>query len=252
MPKLMIDYPTLNTLLTHLLEGAKEVLGSNFAGLYLHGSLATGDFNTETSDIDFVVATRKNISAVTFDALRSLHYQLANTENQYAKRLEGCYIPLSRLRRYDPQNCTFPCVEVGGVFRMGEQIDTLQLYVLREQSVIVEGDDLRQVIAPISEEEVRQSSQATLEEWWKPQLEDTHRLERADYQVYAVLTMCRILYTQQYARITSKHKAGLWAIETLASEWEPLLSEALHWRPKNEFHHLEETLALIRYTLAWV
>ncbi len=243
------DSPELNTLLALLLAGAKEVLGSDFAGLYLHGSLATGDFNTETSDIDFVIATTEEVSAATFEALQTFHNRLSNIENRYAKRLEGCYIPLTRLRHFDPQYCTFPGVEVGGEFRMGEQVGTLQLYVLREQAVIVEGDDLREIITPISEEEIRQSSRATLYDWWKPQLADSHRLENDDYRVYAVLTMCRILYTEQYARIASKREAARWALETLPPIWDPLITEALRWTPEKGFRHHDETLALIRYTL---
>jgi hypothetical protein len=203
----------------------------------------------ETSDVDFVITTTEEPPLVAFEALQALHNRLALTDNRFAKRLEGCYIPLTRLRHFDPQCCTFPGVEVGGEFRLGEQIGTLQLYVLREQAVIVEGDDLHEIIASISEEEIRQSSQATLYDWWKPQLTDSNRLENDEYQVYAVLTMCRILYTERYARIASKRQAGLWAIKTLPVAWEPLITEALHWTFEKRFSRFDETLGLIRYAL---
>ncbi len=50
-------YPDVNAVLRLLLEGAQPILGDHFIGLYLYGSLASGDFNPQTSDIDFVVVT---------------------------------------------------------------------------------------------------------------------------------------------------------------------------------------------------
>jgi len=44
----------LNILLSDLLTGAKSILKENFIGMYLTGSLAVGDFDSE-SDVDFVI-----------------------------------------------------------------------------------------------------------------------------------------------------------------------------------------------------
>ena len=48
-------YPEVNALLNVLLPAVQAILGNRFVGLYLHGSLAYGGFNPETSDIDFLV-----------------------------------------------------------------------------------------------------------------------------------------------------------------------------------------------------
>src|SRR5581483_12314041 len=50
-------YPQINATL-RLLEGdVRAVLGARFAGMYLYGSLASGDFDPATSDVDFLVVT---------------------------------------------------------------------------------------------------------------------------------------------------------------------------------------------------
>ena len=51
-------------------------LGDQFVGLYLHGSLAAGDFNPARSDIDFVVVTAKVLPAATVAALGELHRRM--------------------------------------------------------------------------------------------------------------------------------------------------------------------------------
>lgn len=246
------DKPELDALLSQLLAGAKEALGAAFAGLYLHGSLAMGDFNAETSDIDFATTTMRETSSDDFKALHALHNRLALADNRFARRLEGCYVPLSRLHRFTPQNCSFPGVEVGGEFRMGEQLGTLQLYTLRECAIAVAGEDLRGAIAPISKQELREASRTTLEEWWQPQIEAPYRLECDAYQVYAVLTMCRMLYTADFGAIASKPGAARWALKSSPGIWRSLITEALHWTPEAQFRRLDETRELIRYTLRQV
>ncbi len=56
-----------------LLDGAREALGENFVGFYLCGSLALGGFDPETSDVDVVVVTGRDVSDAEFAALKALH-----------------------------------------------------------------------------------------------------------------------------------------------------------------------------------
>ena len=50
-------YEDVNEVLALLLARQRAILGEGLVGLYLYGSLATGDFDRESSDIDFVAAT---------------------------------------------------------------------------------------------------------------------------------------------------------------------------------------------------
>ena len=56
-------YPSVNAILGMLLSGAQEILGNRFTGLYLYGSLSSGDFDPERSDIDFLVVTDGELPA---------------------------------------------------------------------------------------------------------------------------------------------------------------------------------------------
>ncbi len=45
-------YPEIDEILLNILNGIKDILDENLIGLYLFGSLAYGDFNPDSSDID--------------------------------------------------------------------------------------------------------------------------------------------------------------------------------------------------------
>lgn len=44
--------------LNRVVELFKEELGGNLVGIYLHGSLAMGCFNPDTSDVDLLLVVR--------------------------------------------------------------------------------------------------------------------------------------------------------------------------------------------------
>jgi hypothetical protein len=47
------------------------------------------------------------------------------------------------------------------------------------------------------------------------------------YRAYAVLTVCRILYSFRMGLIVSKPRAARWAIKNLPAAWEPIIRQAL-------------------------
>ena len=51
------------------------MLGDNLGGVYLRGSLATGEL-TETSDLDVLAATERPVSEAEFAALAGFHARL--------------------------------------------------------------------------------------------------------------------------------------------------------------------------------
>ncbi len=243
-------FPEINTLLEQFLVELQAILGEQLAGLYLHGSLAGGDFNPNRSDIDFLVATTEALDDPTIAAIAALHERLCAGGSRWAAELEGSYFPLPALRRYDLADACYPHVERHGALRV-EQHESdwlLQMHVLREHGIALAGPPPDTLIDSISPEELRRASRDILQVWWLPQLEDTHRLQQSGYQTYAILTMCRILYTVANGGVVSKEVAARW-LQQQEPAWAPLVEEAVQWRNELPMEHLDETLALIRFTL---
>ena len=105
------------------------------------------------------------------------------------------------------------------------------------------------LIDPVQPNDLRRAALATLYEWWSPMLRDPARLHSSEYQAYAILTMCRALYTLQYGAVVSKSVAARWAQETLGERWTALIERALAWRHGTHLDNMNETLDFIRYTL---
>lgn len=245
------SYPDINALLGVLLAEVKTVLGPQFAGLYLHGSLASGDFNPQTSDIDFLVATVGELPVTTVSALETMHAGLNGSGLKWAPKLEGVYLPLHALRRYDPAGAPYPCLNEERFYldRPGSD-GVIYRHILREQGLAVAGPPPQTLIEPVPPEAIPQAVLGLLREWWSPMLDNPDpRLHGGAYQAYAVLTMCRALYTARYKTVVSKPAAARWAQKALGEPWATLIERALAWQPGKQLDSLDETLAFIRFTL---
>jgi predicted nucleotidyltransferase len=77
----------------HLARFRDGLLASvELRGLYLYGSLTTGDFSPATSDIDLLAVTARQPDGAVLDSLSALHLDLARAGGAYA-RLNCLYVP---------------------------------------------------------------------------------------------------------------------------------------------------------------
>ena len=249
-------YKEVNRVLLELLSDVQTVLGDHFVGMYLFGSLAGGDFDRD-SDIDFIVVTNADISDTLFSGLQTAHMRIATIECWCATQLEGCYLPRPALRRYIRTDALYPHIDrgKGERLRMKPQDSdwTIHGHVLREAGVVVTGPVPHTLIDPVTPNELRRAVLDILRGWWAPMLDDPLKLNSCGYQSYAVLTMCRMLYTLAFGTIVSKRVAARWAKETLGEQWMPLIDRAWAGRHNPELKARTEdviaTLDLISYTL---
>jgi hypothetical protein len=245
------SYPEVNTVLHELLSGVQSILGHHFVGMYLYGSLASGDFDPQRSDIDFVVVTANELADALLPALKAMHARIFAGGSVWATRIEGDYIPQSALRRYDPTRTQYPHFGMDGHFDVEEHggDSVIQRHLLREHGAAMAGPAPQTLIDPVTPDDLRRATLAVLREWWAPMLRDPARLHSSEYQAYAILTMCRALYTLQHGSVVPKAVAARWAQEVLGEQWAPLIERALAWQIGASLDSLNETLDLIRCTL---
>jgi hypothetical protein len=234
-----------------LLASAREALGGRFVGMALFGSLSSGDFDPRTSDIDVLVITDGPLPRETIEALRAMHTRIDTSPTGQAFRLDACYIPRADLRRFEPDAGPYPEWGEEG-FRLfhpgGDWI--IQRRILRERGVVVTGPPLRDMIDPVSPDDLRWGVADVLQGWWAGQAENPDWLrERTVLQVFAVQTMCRALYTLRLGDIVSKPAAIRWGMAALDPPWSALAAQASTWQEGMPFAALAETLAMVRYTV---
>jgi predicted nucleotidyltransferase len=249
-------YPEVNQLLGVLRTSIREVLGDHLVGMYLDGSLTSGDFDT-ASDIDFLVVTDIEVAGELFSTLQVMHDRVAETDPRWGVELEGSYIPQAAIRRYDPAQAMHPNLERGKAERLKmvhhDEDWIIHYHVVRERGIPLFGPDPKTLIDPVSSEDLRQAMRRTLDKWWGPFLADPTQLKRRGYQSYAVLTMCRICYTLATGEVASKSDAARWAKNSLGDRWKPLIDRAFAGRlnpdPDTPPDELKETQEFIRFVL---
>jgi predicted nucleotidyltransferase len=245
-------YPEINKTLELLLSSATRVLGGQLVGMYLYGSLSSGDFDLATSDIDFLIVTNSTLSDKTIGELESMHHQIWNSGPKWAAKLEGSYIPKRDIRRHDPHSAPCPTVNEGKFYLDKRGSDwIIQRHVIREQGIVLAGPDPKTLIDPVNPQEIRRSVVGVLHEWWFPMLEDPSWLKKhgAEYHAFAILTMCRALYTIENGTVVSKPTAARWAQGALGERWSQIIERALAARhDKPDPGLFEAALELIRFT----
>ena len=250
----LTPYPEVNEVLSLLLRHVKRILGDQFVGMYLYGSLSSGDFDPKTSDIDFLVVTQGILPNEKITELEAMHKTIWATSLQRAGELEGSYVPKELIRRHDPNGVPCPTVNEGKFYVDQRGSDwIIQRHVVREMGVVVEGPDPKTLIDPVSPDDIRGAVLGVLQEWWFPMLDDPSWLREHGnkYQAFAVITMCRALHTLAHGTVMSKPRAAQWARETLGHSWIELIDKAVNvskQEAQDEF--LEETLDFIRFVRA--
>lgn len=223
--------PDLEAMLAALLPGVRAALGDNLTGVYLRGSLALGDFDPVTSDLDYLVVTEQPVSEAEFDALAALHARLAALPNRYADHLEGSYIDRGSLRRFRPGERRHPTLGPDWAFGRREHGDewVLERWILRERGVALVGPPPDTLIEPISADDLCAAVRGALRTWGA--LPDAPEwLLRRNYQAFAVETMCRALHTLATGELASKPRAVAWALERLSEPWRGLVTRSRAWR----------------------
>jgi hypothetical protein len=220
-------YADINSLLAELLTGMQAVLGTKLVALYLYGSLVTGDFDHEVSDIDLLAATASDIDDNEFAALQTMHHDFAARHREWDDRIEVAYLSVAALKTFRSQVSKIAVISPGEPFHFKEAGKDwlMNWYVVREKGVVLFGPSTRELIAPITKNELLQAVREHAQAW----REWVQRARARKAQAYAILTACRALYTLRNGESVSKKRAAIWATQELP-EWSSLIQAALVWR----------------------
>ncbi len=234
-------------ILSELLGQIQAVFGQEFVGFYLHGSLALGDFDMTSSDIDFAVVTENLLEPKTIAKLEAMHKNLLGSFPKMTAMLEGAYIPSSMIRHHDIHAPAIPHVH-GKSFYLAqlESHWVLNRAILRESGITLAGPTPNSLIDPISLEDRQSAVRDFLHEWWQPMLTDSTRLEDGEYRVYAVQTMSRALCTLETGELLSKPSAIRWALKHLPVEWHDTFRNV----QIGQVLTFDQTILFLRYSIS--
>lgn len=218
-------YSDVNALLENLQSRIRAILGEKVVGVYLSGSLVTGDFNHDVSDVDLIVATSTDLDDQECTSLAAMHEDVARTHEQWRSRIDASYVPIATLRA-PGHGQRYPVKYPSEPFHWEDAGSDLLMtrYILREKGVALFGPPPWTLLDPVSRDDLVRAVQQACREW-RGYIKDTRS---RNGQAFAILSMCRALYTVIQGDFVSKKQAALWA-ETSKPEWAPVIRQALTW-----------------------
>ena len=221
------SFPRVEHILDLLIDGLKPILQEQLIGIYLYGSLVTGDFDPSISDIDLVVVLTDELDDRTFAELNQLHTGVVNRHPDWHDRLELAYISQSGLKTFRSQTSTIGIISPGEPFHcLDAGCDWLiSWYALREDGVALAGPPVESLIDPISLNEYLQAVGEHISHYRY----SVKKPQNKSALSYIVLTVARGVYTIYLGQPSSKVKAAAWA-QMRFPLWSELIENSLMWR----------------------
>jgi predicted nucleotidyltransferase len=216
----------IEALLGRLTDEIRRNSNDSLVGLYVYGSLVTGDFDKNRSDIDLLAVVDSKVEGDTFDRLDRMHARFVEDHPAWEDRIEVAYVPASALWNFRTRTDQIAVISPGEPFHLkaAGKDWLINWYMVREAGVTLCGPPPRALIPEISQSEFREAVREQAEAW----KEWVFKMRTPGAQSYAVLTLCRALYTYTHGRQASKKQAALWARAYLP-QWTSLIQQSSLW-----------------------
>jgi predicted nucleotidyltransferase len=147
----LTPFADLDESLDGLLGEMRSILGGRLVGLYLYGSLVSGDFDRGSSDIDLLAVTSSGIDGEEFSRLQKMHADFAGKNREWDGRMEIAYVPAAALKTYKTRASEIAVISPGEPFHLKEAGNDwlINWWVVRGQGVALYGPPPATLIDPI-------------------------------------------------------------------------------------------------------
>ncbi|HYJ45106.1 MAG TPA: aminoglycoside adenylyltransferase domain-containing protein [Pyrinomonadaceae bacterium] len=200
------------------------ILGRNLVGIYLYGSLTQRAFNPGRSDVDLIVVTRRDLSEAQFRRLAAWLGRAAKL-NPWTTRLQVSFLIHTEVLTMNSKACLY---QFGRLTRGGSDGNPIIWMNVLKSGVTLFGPRPESFVPEITPKILFQALEREVG-YLREEISQPESLWRdvASYRAYAVLTLCRILYSFEKGTIVSKRRAARWALKQLPEEWRALILRAL-------------------------
>jgi predicted nucleotidyltransferase len=261
-------YPELRKVLNTFVDEVAAELGENLVGIYLVGSIATGDFDLD-SDVDFLVVTNTELTETNTKSLQEIQIKIHGIDCYPAKHLEGSYISIADLNNWQTvgERELYYIDNGSTTFEQSTHDNKWHVrWILRERGITLIGQKPEQIMPSIPLSELSNEIKTAMHQDMKA-FEDEIDRPRSFWnsrfgQSFAVLTYCRMLHTLHTGTVQSKKAGAKWAKESVDPKWVEIIEQAwneregvrflIKIRQRSEQTLLHETLEFIKYAIAQI
>jgi hypothetical protein len=108
----------IEALLGRLTGEIRRSSNDSLVGLYVYGSLVTGDFDKGRSDIDLLAVVDADLDANTFDRLDRMHTRFVQDHPAWEDRIEVAYVPALALWNFRTRTSQIAVISPGEPFHL--------------------------------------------------------------------------------------------------------------------------------------
>jgi predicted nucleotidyltransferase len=259
-------YPELRGVLEAYVDEIKAELAGNLVGIYMIGSLATGDFDLD-SDIDFLVVTKTGLTEKNTPALQAIQEKIHAMDCYPAKHLEGSFISIGDLNDWNAvgEKKLYYFDNGSTTIEQSDHDNKWHVrWILREHGITLVGQRPKTILQPVPLIELQNEIKATLLLVMKLFADEMDRplsfFNSRFGQPFTVLTVCRMLHTLHTGTVQSKKAGAEWTKQFVDPKWANLIGQAWIERAGVRFGvkigqradpaALNETLEFIKYAVA--
>src|SRR5215210_6997597 len=181
----------IETLLGRLTDEIRLNSNDTLVGLYVYGSLVTGDFDKDRSDIDLLAVVDTDVEGETFGRLDRMHARLVEDRPAWEDRIEVAYVPAPALCNFRTQKDQIAVISPGEPFHLktAGKDWLMNWYTVPNVGVTLYGPPTQTLIPEISQSEFVEAVREQAEIW----KEWVYKMRTPGALSYAVLTLCRAL-----------------------------------------------------------
>jgi predicted nucleotidyltransferase len=261
-------YPELRRVLEIFVADVKEEISENLIGIYLVGSLASGDFDLD-SDVDFISVIENELTKTNIKLLQEIQTRIHSIDCYPAKHLEGSYISIRDLNDWNTVGKKKLYYFDNGSTQFEKSTHDNKWHVrwiLREHGITLIGQEPKAILEPIPIHELKNEIKTTMFQkikGYEDELERPISFQNSRFgQSFYVLTYCRMLHTLHTGTVQSKKVGAEWARQMVDPKWIRTIDQAWEERKGVRFgvkigqraepHLLHETLDFINYTVGQI
>lgn len=230
--------PNVQEVLTYYLERINDRQAGIIQGFYLYGSIALGDYYTHCSDIDFIAVSEERLTDEHYQHLMLAHKEV---EKRFPRsRMGGIYVTWSDLGKLRDEVEPFPFYTDGKLKRAGYfELNLVTWYELKHHGIRLVGPAIEELPLAIDMQRFISNMHLNLNTYWTNWIRKaTRRLRSYSLLVWlrgseiewGVLGVTRLWYTFREHQVTSKAKAGDYALAHVSQRWHPILQESIRIR----------------------
>lgn len=258
-------YPELRGVLNIFVDEIAAELNEKLVGVYLVGSIASGDFDLD-SDVDFLVLINNELTETNKNSLQAIHKKIHDLDNYPAKHLEGSYVCIDDLNdwRSVGEKEFFYFDNGSTAYELSTHDNQWHVrWILRERGITLLGQKPETLLPaiPLAElsEEIKKIMLQIMQIFGDEIDHPLNFWNSRFGQSFTVLTYCRMLHTLHTGTVQSKRTGVAWAKQFVAPQWIQIIDQAWNERQgvrfgvkigqRAESALLGETLEFIYYAL---